>query len=149
MTSTDLDPRFDPRFQRGYDAQRHGPVAQKPAIPDVMAAVPVVAPPAPVEDASAEVDADADPEGFSDEVVRRRNPYFIALIVLPVLLFGVGAYLVVLYIDDLVTRTGTSYWGDYTISTVVPIIAPALIVTGFVALVVVLAQLGLGRGRRG
>ena len=156
MSSVDLDPRFDPRFQRGYDAERHRPVPESVA-PDVvaapavvaaspMAAAPLIGAAPPIVD---ELPADEeDLDGFPDEPIRRRNPYFVALIALPVGLLGAGAYLVVLFVGDLSKMFG-SVWDDYTIITMVPMIAPALIATGFAALVIVLAQLALGRGRRG
>ena len=145
MTSTDLDPRFDPRYQRGYDAARHEPV------PDAEIAEPVAdadasAPPFVSESTADE--SDPEWEESPDEADRRRNPYVVALFSLPVLLLGASVYLLFLYTERMSAMYSSPYVDDYLVITIVPMVVPALIVTAFASLVVVFARLALGGARR-
>ena len=89
------DPRYDPRFQRGWDGQQPAPVPApvRPAAldearpADAAASSASSASPAPPEpDAEPPVDA-TDDEAWS---APRRNPFRIALVVLGVALLAAG-----------------------------------------------------------
>jgi uncharacterized membrane protein YcjF (UPF0283 family) len=142
MTSTELDPRFDPRFQRGYDPSRHRPLADA-VVPDADPPTPAAVT-APTREGG-EVDLDDLPE----EAIRRRNPYLIALVALPVVLFAASALVVFWYTDGMATMMSNASWSDYDYLTLLSMFAPALIITAFVSLIAVLMYLTLGRGRRG
>jgi hypothetical protein len=98
-TRSDIDPRFDPVFQRGFDPAT--PVRQRePApLPRVAASSVPVAPPDPVvpaihEPSPATLDAEQTPESsFGSHP--GRNPYLLALGVVAVILVAVGVWLFV------------------------------------------------------
>jgi len=99
------DPRFDPRFQRGYD----GPEAVVPSTPAAPSPIESSAsartvPPAPVDDpdrtAAARADpvtaANADADAGVDDVFwtpPRRNPFALALLLARLAMIAVGGWL--------------------------------------------------------
>jgi hypothetical protein len=87
------DPRFDPRFQRGYD----GPEPEQPSTPAAPSPMAAVGPGAPTGDALADaVGADAAaPDEYLDAFLTppRRNPFALALLIGGVAMIAVGGWL--------------------------------------------------------
>jgi hypothetical protein len=98
-TRSDIDPRFDPAFQRGFDPAT--PVREREPAPLPRVATPAVpvAPPDPVvpaayEPSPATLDAEELPDS-SLESHPGRNPYLLVLGVVAVILVAVGVWLFV------------------------------------------------------
>ncbi len=90
------DPRFDPRFQRGYDGPQPAPPAT-PALPS-----PIEPAPDPVAARATEHDHEqvdeVEPQAGADDNVfwspPRRNPFAIALLVASLAVIAVGLWLI-------------------------------------------------------
>jgi hypothetical protein len=98
-TRSDIDPRFDPAFQRGFDPAT--PVREREPAPLPRAAPPSVpvAPPVPVVQAAHEPpSATLDAEEIADSSLEShpgRNPYLLVLGVVAIILVAVGVWLFV------------------------------------------------------
>lgn len=159
----DVDPRFDPRFQRGYDPDVHGaprvveaPVEAPPRVAPPQPAVsrvlpepstaaaelpPVTAasvgPPLRSEPASrAEPRRPAPiPEDELDDARRPRNPYRIALLALAVVQLAAAGVLVATYFQGTRFFTGSATQFEYMLFMLGERLIPPLIVGGSVALI--------------
>jgi H+/Cl- antiporter ClcA len=139
------DPRYDPRFQRGWDGAppsapppqpvRHGSAESVPEEPPPRPAAPA---PDPVADETPDVD-----EVDVDEPERRRNPFRIALVVLGIALIAVAA---ALFWQTAEPRDGS---GDTPATVAIQglgyTFGPTLLLVGIVAIIVAIA---LGTVRR-
>jgi len=115
-----VDPRFDPRFQRGYDPAVHAVPSPEPELSPEPDPIPEVAAFAPV--ARAEAPARAD--GFEqlglvgalpveERAPRRTNPYRVALGVASVALLVLGVVMIVVALqprNDSVSDVTTAVW---------------------------------------
>ncbi|MEJ3405355.1 hypothetical protein WDJ51_11465 [Rathayibacter sp. YIM 133350] len=159
-----IDPRFDPRFQRGYDPERHdrparGTDSERPLFSSSLknptggigVGTPGVLPPArdrpapdagrPVVDeteADADLDADADAED-ADAATHpgpdRRNPFLIALWVVSAVLVVAGAWFIVQAASTPTSRFVPSLTaGDIFIQTAWTV-APTAVGVGLAAMV--------------
>jgi hypothetical protein len=129
------DPRFDPRFQRGYD----GP---QPVVPETPAAPPAhsrderTAEPF-IEASSDAASAERDVDDLNAEAFwapPRRNPYGLALLVGGLVMILVGCWLVWTVV------TASSYpngydRGEQTFALIQQQITPALLICGVLAIV--------------
>jgi len=95
------DPRFDPRFQRGYDGPEPA-VLPTPAAPSPIegSASAHAVPPAPADDADRTAAATADPVRAADAGAHdgfwtppRRNPFALALLTAGLAMIAVGGWL--------------------------------------------------------
>jgi hypothetical protein len=103
-TRADIDPRFDPAFQRGFDSatpiRDRAPSVSRPSTPvSAPVAQPLTAPP-PVPQASVEppvatLDADETPIATPVDSATTRNPYLLLLAIVAVILVAVGVWLFV------------------------------------------------------
>jgi hypothetical protein len=98
--SANIDPRFDPAFQRGFEGavtttRRRPTIGTPPVLPaQATAARPVIsAPSAPEPAAPQQESVLEETEVEADEPIRGVNPFVIVLWVVAVLLVIAGAYL--------------------------------------------------------
>ena len=98
----DVDPRFDPVFQRGYDPSVHGARRARSAPRHGTEPVPIVShrevPPEPIPEArtpapasAAEPDTEAVRATDDDLTLRTRNPYRLALLIASLVFIAGGA----------------------------------------------------------
>lgn len=152
------DPRFDPRFQRGYSGPE--PVPDAAAAPSpirrVEPARPVAAPPSPPrleserpapripEPPASEQFAPDDAAAFWEQP--RRNPFHIGLLVGGLVLLAVGGWLIWRQIDTFaaLNRAVDYDVGAQTAALLEQQLAPAFVVAGFLSLVAWLVLGALG-----
>jgi hypothetical protein len=117
---SEIDPRFNPAYQPGFDPSKHSPVAAM-----APAAVPLV------EDEPVSVDQ-PDPAPAAITAVRRRNPVLIALWVLSALFVASGIYGLQLIGDRVAVLGDNGGFGgaDYYLLQSYVILAPLLIALG-------------------
>jgi hypothetical protein len=107
-TRADIDPRFDPAFQRGFDpatpVRERVPAASRPSTPvSAPVAQPTAqpTPPRPAQQPPIEppvvstLDADETAAEIATESSTTRNPYLLLLAVVAVILVAVGVWLFV------------------------------------------------------
>ena len=148
------DPRYDPRFQRGYAGPGPDAVAEPEAPGSPREARPVswqpepprpvgAFPPEPVVDPSP--DAPRTEQGSDDldepGVTPRRDPYRLALLVVSLVLLVIAGEL----FWQIARPPETAGGGGYTIMMMAPAALPAFVLAGLVGLIVWLA---LGALRR-
>jgi len=149
------DPRFDPRFQRGYDGQQPIPSDPAPSVP-----ARGIAPEPPADDSwnvtrepespvqLAPVRDSAAVDGVEPWAPRRRNPYAIALLLVGLAMILLGGWLTRVY----ATTALNGYTSDQQTNAILQQqLAPALLVGGFAAVIawLVLGAFGaLARGAR-
>lgn len=152
------DPRFDPRFQRGYSGSEPLPPSEQiPPQPER----PVVPPPElespeqPVAESEPEPRVVTSPSaqpGFIDEapwVPPPRNPYRLALLLAGVAML-LGAGILIWYSARAAIENNGFYdLGQQTLSTLENLVPPALIVGGLTSIIVwlVLGALATRHGR--
>jgi hypothetical protein len=105
-TRADIDPRFDPAFQRGFDPATHVreriPAPSRPSTPvsppvaqplAVHEPTPSALAPKPADPPVATLDADETPTELPAESPATRNPYLLLLAIVAVVLVAVGIWL--------------------------------------------------------
>jgi hypothetical protein len=132
----DVDPRFEPEFQRGYDPVLHGRPRPRPRQPAALAPAPVVV-----------VEPEA-PDGIeaADEYVPavRRNPFLVALPILGAALLGTCAFLMVRWTGAygrVFNAPGQADDTDWMFAGAA--VSPALLVGGLVCITLWLTMLAL------
>jgi hypothetical protein len=139
------DPRYDPRFQRGWDGApppAPAPVVVPPPAPAVPAPGPIPVAEAPVP-APEPIEVDPAPEAEWDPPAR--NPFRIALVVLGIALVVSSAGLFWQMAQDHSSASVQSP-ADIAIQQLGYTFAPTLLLVGIIALVVAIA-LGVLRRR--
>lgn len=133
----DVDPRFEPEFQRGYDPVVHGRPRPRPRQPAKLAPAPVVAEP--------EAPAGIEEEQEADDVpVVRRNPFLVALPILGVALLGTCAFVMVRWTGAygrIFNGPGQADDNDWMLGGAA--VSPALLVGGLVCITLWLTMLAL------
>lgn len=150
--SDDFDPRFDPAFQRGYEAAPSKPRrtaaaparAAAPSIEPTAAAAVEAQPRTPVDEFAEQPRTQV--EQFLEPPARRANPFIIALIVLSLALGASGLYLVV-KLRDLYAATQGSGAIDYVTIQVLIGVAPIALGLGFATALGVLFVYAVRWGR--
>jgi hypothetical protein len=133
------DPRYDPRFQRGWDGP---PPAPAPVVASAPAPTPapVTPPPAPVEEPAPAESTDPTPvHGDEDLEPPRRNPFRIALAVLGVVLLAATGWLI---------QQSTSATSEPGLSALVQFAQVMTPVLGFAGFAAVIVAIAIGAVRR-
>jgi hypothetical protein len=143
----EVDPRFDPVFQRGYDPKVHGGRRSHSTPRHATAPTPVARPmavvPAPVDPPAAEKDARrlervepverVDPMDYVEPVASHRNPFRLALLIGSVLAIGAAALIMWRQLNDPYrygatgTDVGAQFLQQFTDSLLVPLLTGGLI----------------------
>ena len=143
----EVDPRFDPVFQRGYDPAVHAAPVRR----SVLRAPAVKPAPLPVAPTAAEVPPvvgveHEDQDELEDEP-HRRNPWLLALVLVSTaFLAAAGVFLWVIGQRDIYSFSGTPAAAELMVQQLSYMLPPALIVAGVLGLVLRVA-LGALRGR--
>lgn len=132
---SDFDPRFDPAFQRGYDAPVRPAKASRPTESEAVSSVPV---PNSEERPSAKSESEAAP--------RRTNPFLIALTALSAAMIAAGL-VVATRLGDIFNSTQFNSELDYVSLQIVMIGTPILIGLGIATGVGVLFVFAVRWGR--
>lgn len=142
----EVDPRFEPEFQRGYDPAVHG--RSRPPRRSRIDPGPAVVPPREVEDdVEGAVEADIEAEE-TWAAPMRRNPFLVVLPILGVLLLGTCAFVMFRWtgaygrIFD-----GPGQIGDNEWMTGGSAVSPALLVGGLLCFTLWLTILSLNTRR--
>lgn len=145
MLAEDVDPRFDPRFQRGYDPVRHP--ASEASPPDFVA--PAEAEPVPKREPAHDVAPTDDVDELP--VTRRRDPFATALPILGLVCFAAAGWLAWRFVDVLTLSWSRSFGGgDYDndwIMSVGPAFSTGLLAAGLFAIIGWLALRSFRRER--
>jgi hypothetical protein len=145
----EVDPRFDPVFQRGYDPQKHGAPkrrARPPRVEDERVETPATA---PRDERTPPAAAPVEQPEADEEAPRGRNPFRIALLLTSLGSIALSAYLLYLQLtrDPLQqyygNNTGRVFWGQFVDSLMIP-----LLTAGFLGLILWLALGAVARSRR-
>jgi hypothetical protein len=159
-TGSGVDPRFNPAFQRGFDPsvpiEEYVP-ASAPAAGTPTVAAPTAAPTQAVPtDADAASEAESllrtnasatDTDSPASEVPAARNPFFVALLVVALLLIGAGTWLFV-STENQFDSSQVQSQGDYVSLTSLIEFAPFLALVGGVIIIGLLFIVGLRYGGR-
>lgn len=138
----EVDPRFDPMFQRGYDPAVHGGGRVRPAPRHATGPVPVdavrqaafedaVIPPDPAPAPAAVIRVVPPPA--EDVVLRARNPFRLALLLASVAAIGGAAWIMWNQLSDpyrygpINTDTGAQFLQQFTDAMLVPLLTAGLI----------------------
>ena len=109
MLAEDVDPRFDPRFQRGYDPVRHEATAAPP--PDVVT-TPEAEPIPQIPQRESEDDVTETDEVAELPVIRRRDPFATVLPILGVVCLAAAGWLAWRYVEVMTINWSGKYVGD-------------------------------------
>jgi hypothetical protein len=126
------DPRYDPRFQRGWDGDPAAP-AERTEPPAAARTEPAAAP------------AEPEPAMPDDEAwieASRRNPFRIALAVTGVALLAIGGWLAWVMVQD---AQNSSTPMDPVLSQLPFLLTPSVVLAGLVAII---AAIAVGGRRR-
>jgi hypothetical protein len=137
------DPRYDPRFQRGWDGVVPPVPDAPPTAPPEPARTP--APAAPVEPAPTAAAADfpaAAPDDEAEPEPTGRNPFRIALFLLGAVLIIAAASLLWQQLQTVSSSQGPA---DVVFQQVIYIFGPMLMLAGIVSIVVAVATLAVRR----
>lgn len=145
----EVDPRFDPVFQRGYDPAVHAPVARRsvlrtpaavPApLPEPAAAAPAVS--APVSEAPPVLDEEA------EDAPSRRNPWLLALLLVSIAFLVIaGTFLWAIGQRDIYSYSAQPSAGELMLQQLWYQLPPGLITAGLLGIVLRIA-LGAIKGR--
>ena len=140
----EVDPRFDPVFQRGYDPAVHAAPARRSVL-----RAPAVRPSPLPEPAPAPTAAAPDPvlEAEPEDDIPRHNPWLLVLVLVSVaFLVAAGWFLWFIAQRDIYSFSGTPEAGELMVQQLSYMLPPALIVAGVLGLVLRVA-LGAVRGR--
>lgn len=142
----EVDPRFDPVFQRGYDPQVHARPVRRSVLrtPAARPAPLPVTPPPPAAEAPAPV-VEVEPE--EEDGARRRNPWLLALVLVSVGFLVVAvALLWTLGQRNIYSFSGTPGAAELMLQQLSYMLPPGLLTAGLLGLVLRVA-IGALRGR--
>jgi hypothetical protein len=131
------DPRYDPRFQRGWDGDPEPRVVAGPEPPASEHPPPSVAPSEPAP-------ARPEPLEAHDAWIEtpRYNPFRIALAVTGIALLGVGAWLMWLMVQG--QQSSSTPWSS-TLAQLPYLLMPPVVLAGLVAVIAAIAAGGRSR----
>ena len=136
----EVDPRFDPVFQRGYDPAVHAPVARRS----------VLRTPAPLpEPAAAAVSAEAPPllEEELEDAPSHRNPWLLALLLVSIAFLVIaGTFLWAIGQRDIYSYSAQPSAAELMLQQLWYQLPPGLITAGLLGIVLRIA-LGAIKGR--
>ena len=142
----EVDPRFDPVFQRGYDPAVHAPAARRSVL-----RTPAERPaplPAPPERAPEPAPAPVREEEPEEDEVSRRNPWLLALLLVSIgLLIAAGVLLWRVGQRDVYSGSSLPTGAELMVQQLAYMLPPGLIVAGFVGIVLRVAIGAVKAGR--
>ena len=145
----DVDPRFAPEYQRGYDPARHGTPRRtrspepSPPVGDARGGFPEP------ETATRVTDAATPDEAELPDEPPRRNPVLVALPVMGIALVAAFVVVLVVLIPAFERNfTGPTSVDEVALLTIAPGVLPALLVGGLLAITIWLTLLSI-QPRRG